>query len=385
MRAEPRVARRVEGIRGLEFTAVPKPEVVTAAYLNGLAAREVQGTPLAATLAAQEAALRMLGLLDPDEELESILGSTGDVAAAAYDPSSGRLFVIADAVVANRALVDFVLAHELTHALEDQRFGLRRGARLDDDASLALTALYEGSATATMIDYARRHLSAADLLAASLGLDAGTGGVPRFYVDQLTWTYFGGARFVAGLRRLGGGSKLLDYALATRPPATTEQVLHVDKYVRAEPPLPVEVQTGALQERGWERADRGVIGELSTRQLLEVGADRSTAERAAAGWGGDSYELWRAEAPPAGCEDPCRGDLVLVAGWRMDTDLDAAELRQTLGTYLEDGLGGVASGADTWALEGGTAALRAAGDEVALVLAPDAHTAVAVAADQVAP
>ena len=113
VRVEPRVARRVEEIRGLEFDRIPKPEIVDSEYLNRLSAREARRRGAYEGLGADEAELRILGLLAPDEQLESIFGSTGDLAAAAYDTDKDRLYIVEDAVVANRALVEFVLAHEL--------------------------------------------------------------------------------------------------------------------------------------------------------------------------------------------------------------------------------------------------------------------------------
>ena len=382
VRVEPRVARKVEALRDLSFDRIPTPEVVDSDYLNNLSAREAHAAGAYGGLGADEAALRILGALQPDEQLESIFGSTGDLAAAAYDPETKRLYVISDAVAANRALVEFVLSHELTHALEDQRYGLREGNHLDDDASLALTALYEGSATSMMVDYASQNLNPADLIAASVGLDSGTGGVPKFYVDQLTWTYLGGMRFIAALRELAGGWKLVDYAEHTRPPATTEQVLHPVKYVHDEQPLPVTVASDQLRSGGWHRAGRGVIGELTTQQLLELGVDHATARRAAAGWGGDRYELWRRDVPAAGCQPPCRADLALVADWRMDSRSDATQLADALRGYLDHGLRGSSANQALWSLDGGSAALGVRGADVTLSFAPDPRTASLVARDQ---
>ena len=385
IRLEPQVAHRVEQLRGLDFDQVPKPEVVDSDYLNRLGAREIERTGGLDGAAADEATLRILGLLEPDEQLESIYGATGDLAAAAYDPHSNRLYVVSDAVDADPALVEFVLSHELDHALEDQKFGIGGGAQLDDDATLASLALTEGSATAVMIDYASRYIGYTDLLAATATVGADDAGVPGFYVDQLTWTYFGGARFISALRELAGGWKLVDYAVSERPPATTEQVLHVDKYVHDEQALSVEVQDGALTSRGWRRAGGGVVGELSTQQLLELGASEAEARHAGAGWGGDRYELWRRDASPTGCADPCRADFVLVVDWRMDSEAEAAELGDALVGYLDDGLAGTLRDDDTWQLDDGYAAAAVAGDEAALVFAPDEATALAVGNEQVAP
>ncbi len=245
----PRVARRVERVRELRFDRVPRPEVVGSEFLNRLGLRELRRADALTGIAADDAVGRITGLLGPDEELEAAYESTGDLAAAAYDPKTDRLYVVSDAVVANRALVDFVLAHELDHALEDQRFGLPASEDVDDDGGLAEVALVEGSATAAMIDYAARNLDPLALLAATQGVDTGTGDVPKAYVDQLTWAYLGGMRFVETLRDLAGSWKLVDYALDSRPPATTEQVLHPRKYIDDERPSAVRDRRGAAAGR----------------------------------------------------------------------------------------------------------------------------------------
>ena len=195
-----------------------------------------------------------------------------------------------------------------------------------------------------MVDYAARNLDPLNLLASTEGIDTGTGDVPKAYVDQLTWAYLGGLRFITALRDLAGGWKLVDYALESRPPATTEQILHPRKYVRDELGGPVRIDGAPLRARGWQRADRSVFGELPTSQLLELGVDRPRARRAAAGWDGDRYELWRRDVPPADCEYPCRSDLVLVAKWGFDTTRDANQFTRTVPGYLERGLGATPAG-----------------------------------------
>ena len=189
-------------------------------------------------------------------------------------------------MVANRALVEFVLAHELDHAIEDQNFGLPAArTRSTTTQALAETALTEGSATAVMTDYAARNLDPFELLAATDGIDTGTGDVPKAYVDQLTWAYLGGLRFINALRELAGSWKLVDYALESRPPASTEQILHPRKYVQDERPDPVRIDGAPLRAAGWRPADRDVLGELPTSQLLELGAERPVAKARRRGLG----------------------------------------------------------------------------------------------------
>jgi len=369
--ATPRVAREVERVRGLRFDELPKPEVVTSRFLNRLGARQLRNQPGGLGTGADNAFGWITGQLAADEDVASIYGATGDLAAAAYDPKSKRLYIVSDAVVANRALVEFVLAHELDHALEDQNFGLDSGpARRNDDAALAAQALDEGSATDLMIEFAARYLNPLELLAASDTIDSGTGGVPKAYVEQLTWSYLGGRKFVAALRELGGGWKLVDYAFESRPPATTEQVLHARKYIADERPDPVRIDGAPLRRSGWELADRNVLGELATSVLLETGVDKEAARAAAAGWDGDRYELWRRDVAPGDCEYPCRSDLVVVMKWRFDSPAEALPFERAVRGYLSDGLHGKKLGGPAWRLDGGYAALGTAGGATALAFAP---------------
>ena len=115
---------------------------------------------------------------------------------------------------------DVTLAHELTHALEDQhadleRLGERPGA--GDDASTAQQALVEGSATLVMERYAARWPSDAPLGDALAGLTQVTGAtpLPAYMARSLVFPYFQGERFVQALRDAdGGGWGLVDLARA---------------------------------------------------------------------------------------------------------------------------------------------------------------------------
>jgi hypothetical protein len=378
----PQVARRVERLRELRFEQVPHPRVVDSSFLNRLGERELERSGGTAGLHVDEAETRIVGLLDRSEQLEDAYGTTGDLAAAAYDTDTDRLYVIGDAVAPNQALIEFVIAHELNHALEDERFGLPRGEG-SDDAALAAIALSEGTATSLMTDYGSEYIPPLDLLEGATGLDASTGDVPAFYVDQLLWAYTGGERFVAELRALGESWKLVDYALESRPPVSTEQVIHPEKYLRDERPLEASVNTDALESGGWRRVDRGSLGELTTAQLLGVGAPEAEAAAGAAGWGGDEYGLWRRGPAVRDCPHPCRSDLVFVLSTVWDAPGDVGEFAAAVAAYAEQGLGATAAEDGVWWIEDGALALASGKTESALVFAPEPGLAAEVAAEQV--
>jgi hypothetical protein len=244
----------------------------------------------------------------------------GSQVAGYYDPRSKRLKIVTGTATANRVLNEMVIAHELDHALEDQVIGLDEDlATQSDDRGLAYTALLEGSATFLMYDYVLRYfkgdVALGGLLGGSLSGTDGTGSLPPFVLASLLFPYQAGNAFVQTLYRRGGGTwTLVNLAERTRPPQTTEQVLHPEKWIDAERALPVTVPSPG---HGWRRLAAGTFGEWQTGQLLAL-SGRAWAD-AAAGWGGDRYALYRRD-----------GADVVVLRWRFDTPGDAGEFLPVL-------------------------------------------------------
>jgi hypothetical protein len=356
------IARRVEALRGLRFSSLPRPVSVTPEQARREGLEDLDRSYPEARRRADEQVLKLLGLIDPSVDLREVSASVfSEGVAGYYDPRTKRMRTVRGAATGTRVLAEMVLAHELTHALEDQRYGLDlEGAGGSDDAALARLALVEGTASDLMYAYARRHFTAEETLGGVLGSAfAPTGSLPGFLQAQLVFPYTGGARFVAALReRAGGRWTLVDLAERTRPPASTEQVMHPEKWVRVEPPLPVRLPVAPVLGSGWERAASGVFGEFQTRELLSRAGGGGSAD-AAEGWGGDRYELWRRGAG-SGCEAPCRGEAALVARWRWDTAADQREFATKLRQWVRDGLGAVSGGYVAVAVRGGAVTLAMA-------------------------
>ena len=370
----PRAARGVEKVRNLEFREVPEPEISDTARLRRMTERQVAKPRVQRQLAIGEAELRLLGLLEPEQSLGEVAGDVSALAVAYYDPRRDELFLVGDAVPAGPQLAEFVLAHELTHALEDQRFGLPVAAGLSDDRTLAETALVEGTATTVMNRYAQRYLDLFALAAEAETLDSGAGEeLPRFAEAEVTFSYLDGSRFVEDLIDLGAGWALVDYAYERRLPATTEQILHPEKYVADERPLPVAAP--ATPGSGWRAIDTGTLGEFGTREVLAEGEPGLGAALGADGWDGDRYRLFIRAGATQACEGDCRSTHALGLAWRSDDPAHARELARQLEIYVEQGLGGESDGHDLWRLDGGWAAVAAAGDRVGLGLAPGPEVA----------
>ncbi|HET6549892.1 MAG TPA: hypothetical protein VFG79_15620 [Solirubrobacter sp.] len=310
------IAARVEQLRGLRFRQRPEPVTVSAETARREGLEDLDRSYPEARRRADEEVLKLLGLIGPDVDLRKISASVfGEGVAGYYDPRTKRLRIVKGATPG--PLAEIVIAHELTHALEDQHFGLALDPDATDDAALARQALVEGTATLVMQEYLLRYVGAEQALGALLGgLDAGPE-LPPFLQQQLLFPYTGGLQFASALKQRGGGTwKLVDLADRLRVPDSTEQVLHPEKWIEVEPPLPVRLRVDLGKQ--WHRTAAGTWGEWQSAQL--AGSD-------AAGWGGDRYELWQRGT----CTDaPCRDDDVLVMRWRWDTRVAAAKFAAAL-------------------------------------------------------
>jgi hypothetical protein len=325
------ISQRVEEIRGLKFREVPEPRVVTPEQASEDALRDLDEHYPPEEREADTELLAALGLIPPDTDLRELVGDiSGEQVAGYYDTRRETLAVVDGSAAANDVLAEITLAHELDHALDDQVFELREdpGQGADDSAS-AYSALVEGTATAVMDDYAQRFISPGSALTAAFGAlpeaEAATESIPPYIQRTLEFSYTGGAAFVQRLRSAaGGGWKLVDFALRDKPPVSTEQIIHPEKYLAFEAPVRVRIGGLGLDE-GWERAAAGSLGELDTRELLRVGGDDVPADAAAAGWGGGRYELWKnADAT------------VVVLRWAWDTPADAREFEPALRRYADE-------------------------------------------------
>ena len=366
------VARRVERIRGLRFERRPTARLVTPAQARREGLRELSRAVSPARVEAEGEALELLGLLPPGTDLRAVEEKVlqGEVAGY-YNPRiPGRVSVVRGR--AGGTLGEVTLAHELVHALEDQRYGLREPESGLDDRTLAYQALAEGTATAAMTAYATRHVSAGDLFVDALATGSAGEDLPPYVQATLEFPYLAGQDFVEALRRPVRSWRLVDNALRRRPPSSTEQVLHPEKWLSAEEPVAVRLGAAPVLRRagGWRRLVTGGFGEWDTRQLLARG-DPSRSDAAAEGWGGGRYELWR--RGPGRCGPPCREREALVVGWEWDTGSEARELVGALPEAVRAGLRArrlpsVSPG--EWVVGRGFAAMRARGRRVALALAP---------------
>jgi len=376
-----RVAKRVERLRGLRFERRVQPRFLDRDEALEIAQRITRADYPERERRIDGEGLKLLGMLRPSTDLDAAIDSVDEEQLLGYyDDRSGRLVVIREAG-ATRPLLEITLAHELVHALEDQRFGLDSAEGLPNDSALADAALAEGSATALMVDYADRYLSLRDVLGL-VNLPEG-GDLPPFLEKLLLFPYVEGEKFVTEFRGEGGGWEAIDAIYKLRRPRSAEQILHPRRYALDERPerVPPPALSGVLG--GWQRLRSTALGEYDLRLLFDLGGGTRPAG-GAEGWAGGRYELWRRGPLDGGCAAPCvERDLAFVRV-RWDTARDRAEGERELVRVWEQGLRGKRHGGrrdvGAWASRGGAIVMRGRGRETTAVLAPDAALAARVLA-----
>lgn len=267
-------------------------------------------------LQGAETALKAFGLIPESMDLgRSYVDLLGSQVAGFYDPEEDYMALIRHSgkdAGELAAMEDVLLVHELTHALQDQHFDLEKLMEGDplSDAGTAQGALVEGDASLTMTSYTMgtslESMPGAGqvvesmlkrpeaLLEASSNLPGSKelASAPAWLRENLLFGYFQGMAFALSVR-VRGGQKLLDYAFATDPPRSTEQILHPEKWHgRRDDPVAIRLPDLGAELPGWRKVAEGEMGELSLRILLREGRDPEKANAAAAGWGGDRFAVY---------------------------------------------------------------------------------------------
>jgi hypothetical protein len=194
------------------------------------------------------------GLIPKDFNLDTFLVDLlTEQIAGLYDPKAHE-FYIADWIPADEQRM--VMAHELTHALEDQHFDIEpwvHAARPNDDAEMARESVLEGSAMAAMLEYELKGkgLKLKDLPEFDPSVFVGDLAetpilkkAPPFIKDSLMFPYFSGLTFSMGVLKSGGWPAFS--SVFARPPANTQQILHPEMYFANRAPLPLKVELPAV-------------------------------------------------------------------------------------------------------------------------------------------
>jgi hypothetical protein len=303
------------------------------------------------------ATLVAMGFAAPDIDLrQTYLDIFAEQIGGFYDPEDQQLVLVRRE--GGDPNVEYVVVeHELVHALQDQSFGL---AALDDppfedsDIETALRSLVEGDAS-----YFNVMTMAGDFVGDMAGFPLGNGGAlspaqpgsamanaPDLLARSLIFPYVQGAAFVQALHA-SDGYRAVNSAYRSRPPLSTEQILHPERYLSAAPDWPIALELAAVEDllpEGTEQVDEDTMGELGVLSWLE-GVGGQDVVGTPLGWGGDRYATyiqpdgsllftwlttWDTPVDAQRFEIRARGTLEVLAGgsWRRNGWLRTSNSRQ---------------------------------------------------------
>lgn len=290
---------------------------------------------------AMRVLLEAFDAIRPGADLRAMYSDLLEASIGGFYDDDNRNLVVIRMGDPSAFLGQFILSHEITHALQDKHYdlsslGLRDGT---SDSMSAVLALVEGDATWTMMQWAGERFTPAVLLQmiATMGEQQGAlNDAPPFLVANLVYPYLEGMKFfVRAQSSLGRNWRESVFA---SPPKSTEQVLHFEKYESGELP-----QDAALlpwpEGSDLKELHRDTLGEFYIRMLLtppekfprgfSVSLNPIPAEAeaiaAAAGWGGDQISVARSE-------DGRRIGILWRTTW--DTPNDAQEFGHAIMTRI---------------------------------------------------
>jgi hypothetical protein len=317
--------------------AVVKRRLVSKADVEKYAAGQLAKEEYAKSFAQEELSMKKLGFLPRDFNLkEFLVKSTGQQIAAYYDDETKTISMV-NWVAPDRQ--EPILAHELTHALQDQNYDLAKWmkggkkteeAGATDDGAVARKAVVEGQAMVVYVDYLLKPVGRSLEDTPGLVYQMEEPAVKAVMDSQLmhdapmilreigTFSYQQGLIFEGELLHEGGKKMAFAGAFA-RPPRNSHEVLEPETYIRGEklPPVRIPDMREVLSNQ-YEACDSGGIGELDVRALLKQYGERKIADEVSSAWQGGAFVTFRQKDKVAAEVSPSTADLALlyVSRWK---------------------------------------------------------------------
>jgi hypothetical protein len=257
--------------------------------------------------------LKKFGLIPQNFDLPHFLvAMLKEQVAGYYDPKTKTVNLLNWLEVEQQKPV---LAHELTHALQDQSFGLEKWMKVaegsnhkdpkpedikNDEELTARQAIVEGQAMAVLLDYTLAPTGQSLLDSPQIrealkqGMLVGTADSPTFrdapifLKETLTFPYRYGLDFTAAL--LASGGKQLAYSgVFKKPPTTSREIMEPETYIEGEKIEPLKMIDFAKDFKDYDWFDFGAMGEFDVAVLVEQYAGGDEAKVLYPEWRGGYY------------------------------------------------------------------------------------------------
>jgi hypothetical protein len=270
-----------------------------------------------------ELVLKKFGLLPRDFDFEKLLVELlREQVAGYYDPKTKTVNLL-DWVPMEEQ--EPVMAHELTHALQDQSIGLNKFMKKgekdlaemrrpptpadiqNDEIDDAREAVVEGQAETMMLEYELAPVGKSvttsseliDTMEAQMSNGSGDDPVfqqaPMFLKESLTFPYSYGLKFIVTLMQKGGKEKAFAAVLAN-PPSTTRQIMQPETYLSGEKIDPMPVPDFKRDFKDYMKFDIGAMGEFDVAVLIEQYAGKDESKKMYPEWRGGYYYAARPKA-----------------------------------------------------------------------------------------
>ncbi|HKD45609.1 MAG TPA: hypothetical protein VKD24_08125 [Candidatus Angelobacter sp.] len=290
-----------------------------------------------------ELVLKKFGLLPRDFDLHTFLIKLLAEQVAGYYDEKSKTMNLLD--WNEPEMQKPVMAHELTHALQDQSYNLEKMSKheeeiekrgledLDaliqnDEESTCRTAVLEGQAMIVLLDYvlapANRSVAETPALvdffikqsAMEKSKDSPVfDSAPLLLQDELIFPYRQGMSFIKELL-LAGGKKMAYTGVLDRLPQTTREIMEPKEYLAGRRVAPLLLPDLGFLKKDYEGYDAGAIGQLDVEILLKVYADDSVAARLNHEWrGGAYYAAGRKGAKPPDKNSSAHVGLFYISKW----------------------------------------------------------------------
>ncbi len=288
--------------------------------------------------------LTRLGLLPAGTAYDQIIyGLLEEQIMGLYDPRAKQLMLLAGA---SEAVLEGVLVHECTHAVQDMNFDLsaltqRKPGAADRNA--ALEAVAEGDAllmeqvlTSVLLPAGITVKQMKLLMQMAPAEGDAMAKAPGFLRSILLFPYLYGYVLVRETYARGGYEQV--NALFLNPPESTEQVIHPER-LGVDPPVEVDLHLPPSLTADYRLASEDVMGEFATSAWLEEWIVPHDAGEAAAGWGGDRYAFLWPSSKKVGPAHLGHGIFVMMSTWDEgpadDPGAEAAQFASALVQYLQ--------------------------------------------------
>ncbi|MGB9120997.1 MAG: hypothetical protein WCE73_10285 [Candidatus Angelobacter sp.] len=240
-----------------------------------------------------------------------------------------------------------VMAHELTHALQDQSFNLEKMSKHDeeiekhglddldelirnDEASTCRSAVLEGQAMIVLLDYVmapqgqsvEKMPQVVELMQASMDKSRGSpvfDSAPLLLQEELAFPYRQGMNFIKDLL-VAGGKQLAYTGVLGRMPETTREIMEPKEYLAGRRVPPLLLPDLDFLKKDYEPYDAGAVGQLDVSLLLRIYADEKVDKRLSPEWrGGAYYAAGRKGAKPPDRNSSAHIGLFYVSRWATET------------------------------------------------------------------